>query len=512
MKAKRGFLVFDLVMMGIICMGIFLQRDGRNSDAVVLEGNEWEELCQSRKECSLDYNLYLEQTALPLYSSELGEGYLISLPNMWGGVMDEITVSEGYRIAFLDTNKLWDIETAIQEMEPLPFLIYDEEFYCKGNLFVTNLPIMALHTKQTGDEDDRERFYGEMNFFNGNKETGPRVNTSRCEFHVRGSASRVYYKMSYKLNLMNEKGDPEKLSLAGMREDDDWILRAMGLDESKIREKLATDLWNEMNTFGTYHGEYVELFLDGMYQGLYLLQEPMDFKTLGLDAENHFLIQMKTWPEDSFFWKDLEEHGQTELQCGEFIIDRNHSENLEEVYEVLEDYKRMISGESTERVQFIQDKENLYKLDVFLMTIVGVDNAAKNQFIVISRGADNTYLIRKLPWDMDASLGQMLDYCVYEDFYQLETIDETVELLMETEPETTAFGRKKMYQRMRNTVLQEEKLLKHAEELYLTLENSGVLKRENVAWGKEFGREQTEFVKAFLVRRLQWMDEYYGAL
>lgn len=82
MKAKRGFLVFDLVMMGIICMGIFLQGDGRNSDVVVLEENEWEELCQSRKECSLDYNLYLEQTALPLYSSELGEGYLISLPNM----------------------------------------------------------------------------------------------------------------------------------------------------------------------------------------------------------------------------------------------------------------------------------------------------------------------------------------------------------------------------------------------------------------------------------------------
>lgn len=85
MKAKSVILVFDLVMIGIICMGMFLRGDGENSGAVVLEENEWEELCQSRKECPLDYILYLEQTALPFYSSELGEGYLISLPDMWGG-------------------------------------------------------------------------------------------------------------------------------------------------------------------------------------------------------------------------------------------------------------------------------------------------------------------------------------------------------------------------------------------------------------------------------------------
>lgn len=85
MKAKRGILVFDLVMIGIICMGMFLRGDGKNSGAVVLEENEWEELCQSRRECSLNYVLYLEQIALPLYSSEIGEGYLISLSNMGGG-------------------------------------------------------------------------------------------------------------------------------------------------------------------------------------------------------------------------------------------------------------------------------------------------------------------------------------------------------------------------------------------------------------------------------------------
>lgn len=508
MKARSVSLIFHLFLMSVFCVGIYLRKDSGSPVFYALDENEWEELYQGRQECLLEYMLYLDQMPLPWYSSEIGEGYLASVSTVQG--LDKITVSEGYEIAFFNTDEVRDMETAIREMSPIPFVIYDNSFYCKGKLFLTSLPVMTLNTEQ--EENETEKYYGKMNFFDGSRGLGCQVDTSECEFHVRGSASRVYYKMSYKLNLINDKKEAEKLSLAGMREDDDWILRAMGLDESKIREKLATDLWNEMNTFGTYHGEYVEVFLDGIYQGLYLLQEPMDFKTLAVDADNHFLIQMKTWPEDSFFWDDLAENGRTGLECGEFVIDKKHIENLEEVYEVLEDYKRLISGESTKKIQFIQDEENLYKLDVFLMTIVGMDNTAKNQFIIISRVADDTYQIRKLPWDMDASLGQMLDYCVYEDFYQLEMVDETIELLMETEPERTMSGRKEMYRKLRNSVLQEDRLVKHAEELYLTLEDSGVLKRENAAWGKAFGREQTEFVKTFIIRRLQWLDAYYGSL
>ena len=41
---------------------------------------------------------------------------------------------------------------------------------------------------------------------------------------------------------MDENGVKNQESLLGMREDDDWILRSLASDESKIREKLATDL------------------------------------------------------------------------------------------------------------------------------------------------------------------------------------------------------------------------------------------------------------------------------
>ena len=50
------------------------------------------------------------------------------------------------------------------------------------------------------------------------------------------------------------------------------------------------------------------------------------------------------------------------------------------------------------------------------------------------------------------------------------------------------------------------------EQLYGTLEYNRVLERENAIWDKAIGREQTEFVKAFVERRLQWMDSYYCGL
>ena len=275
---------------------------------------------------------------------------------------------------------------------------------------------------------------------------------------------------------------------------------------------LATELWNEMNDFGTYQADYVEVFLDGSYHGLYLLQEPMDFKTLDLDPENNFLIQIKTWAEDSDFWGDLEKNGRTELECGEFAIDRNHAGNLDEVYEVLLAYKRWMEQEEGGEIRISPDRENLYLLDIFLMTITGVDNSEKNQFMVFSREEDGSFRVRKLPWDMDATFGQNLDYIVYEDFASIDTGDSMMEILEETEPEETARGLRETYWRLRTTVLQEEHIQEIIESLYARLEESGALLRENAAWDKEFGREQTEFVKDFVTRRFQWMDTYYFSM
>ena len=275
----------------------------------------------------------------------------------------------------------------------------------------------------------------------------------------------------------------------------------MTLDTEYIENDDGTErMYGRMTLFDT-------AALPGSY-----VQEPMDFKTLDLDPENNFLVQIKTWAEDSDFWGDLEENGMTELECGEFVIDGNHVENLEEVYEVLLAYKKWMEQEESGESKISPDRENLYLLDIFLMMITGVDNSEKNQFMVFSRKEDGSFQVRKLPWDMDATFGQNLDYITYEGFDSIDTGDSMVEVLKEIEPEMTGQGLKETYWRLRTTVLQEEHMQEIIESLYARLEESGALLRENAAWDKKFGREQTEFVKDFVTRRFQWMDTYYFSM
>lgn len=70
-------------------------------------------------------------------------------------------------------------------------------------------------------------------------------------------------------------------SLLGMEESRHWILLANGYDTTNLRNKLVYD-------FAAQHGsgwvpgcEYVELYLNGSYNGLYLLSERVDAAHLG---------------------------------------------------------------------------------------------------------------------------------------------------------------------------------------------------------------------------------------
>lgn len=138
MKIKRVLLFGALILIGLISMRMCLCESRRSSDIFILEEKEWEELCQNRQEEILNNTLYLEQMPLPWYESELGEGYLLSLSN--GRITNRITVSEGYQAAFLETIEIQNMDTIIREMQPIPYIIYNESSYCKGNLFYRIVP------------------------------------------------------------------------------------------------------------------------------------------------------------------------------------------------------------------------------------------------------------------------------------------------------------------------------------------------------------------------------------
>ena len=74
-------------------------------------------------------------------------------------------------------------------------------------------------------------------------------------------------KPSYKIEFFN------KLSLLGMHKDKDWVLIANSADRSLLRNFITYKLYDWLGADYSPHAQFVELFFNRQYQGVYLLTE-----------------------------------------------------------------------------------------------------------------------------------------------------------------------------------------------------------------------------------------------
>ena len=90
------------------------------------------------------------------------------------------------------------------------------------------------------------------------------------EIHSRGNSSWFQAKKSYTLEF------PQDINLLGMGEGKGWVLLSNSFDESGLRNKLAYETAKTIGVDYAVDSEYVDLYIDNVYYGLYLLTEKID--------------------------------------------------------------------------------------------------------------------------------------------------------------------------------------------------------------------------------------------
>lgn len=90
------------------------------------------------------------------------------------------------------------------------------------------------------------------------------------KIHGRGNSTWGQEKKSYTLEL------PEETDLLGMGAGKSWVLLSNSFDESGLRNKLVYDAAKEIGVKFAVDSEYVDLYVDSVYYGLYLLCERVD--------------------------------------------------------------------------------------------------------------------------------------------------------------------------------------------------------------------------------------------
>lgn len=170
--------------------------------------------------------------------------------------------------------------------------------------FCTHLPLFSIVTDEpipdpflydeTGaplyHENGKRQFNNEMvaasvEFFtnsNGNNHLTDAPDVSeRGLIRVRGNSSRSFEKKNYLLKFTQENGiDGLDVSLDGMTADNSWVLHGPILDKTLLRNYLC---YNISGSIMKYVPEvrFCELFLNGEYEGVYVLVEKIKYNDNG---------------------------------------------------------------------------------------------------------------------------------------------------------------------------------------------------------------------------------------
>ncbi len=232
------------------------------------------------------------------------------------------------------------------------------------------------------------------------------VELNKCiissKIKYRGRTNIYFAKKGYRLEFFNE------CSLLGMRLDDDWQLFANYFDHTRMRTKLAFDLWRSLlpsnPTAILPRSKYVKLFLNNKFQGLYLLSEKQDRRLFGLDDAQNSLNSslILQAPGHHHHFKVIAHWAQDypNKEDGIYITDQ-----------IIEDLTLFINN--TSNMEFFNettgifskfDKMNLIDFYLFNFFILHKDFWSKNYYLVRNSMPSKFFLI---PWDFDGSFGQL---------------------------------------------------------------------------------------------------------
>lgn len=134
-----------------------------------------------------------------------------------------------------------------------------------------NMPCIWIETKEPLDEleADKEReSAGRLKVFS----SGGRINWQGEIEAMHGHGNSTWYenKKSWLIKLSG------KASLLGMAPSKKWLLISNVKDPSMMRNKLFLDMSKECGLPGALSCEWADLYVNGEYQGLYLLSEKVD--------------------------------------------------------------------------------------------------------------------------------------------------------------------------------------------------------------------------------------------
>ena len=148
---------------------------------------------------------------------------------------------------------------------------------------ITTIGSINAETPISGELGIIKNESGNNNFFDFPNEYAGKINIK-----YRGQSSLWFDKKNYSIEMQDGLGNDLDTSFLNFPKEEDWILHGPYADKSLMRNVLTMDLARKMGQYAS-RTEYVDLFINGDYLGIYVLMEKIK-----RDKERVDIAKLKT--------------------------------------------------------------------------------------------------------------------------------------------------------------------------------------------------------------------------
>lgn len=428
--------------------------------------------------------------------------------------------------------------------------------YCESvpeGEFCTHLPLVQIETngqQMSFDQEILAQLSVTDNLGGHNHLTEGTTLETDMLIKMRGNSSSRFDKKQYRLTFVDtsvQTGDLQALphvshAVMGMPSESEWILNGPFLDKSMLRNYLMYNLAGELMEWSP-NVRYCEVFLDGVYQGLYLMIE-----VVKVDDNRVDITKLSGNSAASSYMLARERVGDTAYPLDNFGTYSGKTMNELGVV-----YPGTASGRTEENLEYVRQdigiiERILYSLDyddpvIGYQSVIDVqsfvDYFILNEFSMnVDGGSLSTYahkdvsskLVMGPVWDFNNGFANYEYYAMsYEEFYLISK-PWYVTLMRDEKFVEHIITR---YGLLRQGVMSEERILKIIDDTIAFL--GPALQRDEAKWGYscedhwldnldmemqplDYDRNPDNYahaveqLKASIIKRGRFLDEYIHVL
>lgn len=342
---------------------------------------------------------------------------------------------------------------------------------------------------------------GSVNIYDPEKTT---VDTLQANIKWRGGTTNVNgkHKRNYRIKLPDDK------SIFGMRNDNNWILDAGQADVFRLRNRVAMDIWNDINTPLYYadmepkaragiSGIVVEVFLNDEYMGIYNFSENMDRKQMKVkkvDAQTGnirgCIYKAMGWSNTLMYdtlYTPYDNHKEawTQFEVKYPDLADNDTTDWSTLYNAIDFVVMSSEDEFRKHVAEYFDIPAIIDYCIFGSALNALDNYGKNIiWAVYDKNVDKKLTVGA--WDLDCTVGQRWAAVYNPNFTSPGFLyDMTFGLtrrLVGYDVDNFVDKLNSRYQELRQTVLSTESLQQKYRYYYDLIARSGAASRETTRW------------------------------